>query len=418
MPEFASNAVFIAPAEEPYLGEATKVAMTADQRANGFIPEKPIAAEHINHELNALTTRATTVEADVEAAEAQITRVRELTLERALLRLHALDVTVDDTAESLGVVSAGVPIIEPFSPAVVVKVNSTGVVLAYDSPDIDLGGVVASITSLVADAASNGTRIAAIGVGGNLATYSDNDGGSWSAGGNGIGGAVNRLVYNPFVNRFHSSGPGTGAVYTSPDIATNWTSEGAGFSQPFSIAVLGSGSADPGRLVVLGNSGDAPRFSYSIASSGGAAFITTSTVPPANAADADEPGDLAGCPIIARAALGSAVYHVMRCDSGARIRTNRSNNGLTWTAGPVLLAPAGTVFNSRPRLLACQTTGMFVIVAPLDNGGTALYSSRDFTAWSGPAVVRSLPIAAFGLASGRLFATHNGVIYASDSARY
>ena len=61
---------------------------------------------------------------------------------------------------------------------------------------------------------------------------------------------------------------------------------------------------------------------------------------------------------------------------------------------------------------------MFVIVAPLNNGTTALYASKDFVSWTGPAAVKSLATPAWALAGGRLFCTRDGAIYASDSARY
>lgn len=62
MPDFATNPNYIAPVVAPYLGEPTKVAMTEAQRANGFVPGQPFAAEHLNHELNAITARATALE--------------------------------------------------------------------------------------------------------------------------------------------------------------------------------------------------------------------------------------------------------------------------------------------------------------------------------------------------------------------
>lgn len=61
MPDFASNPSFVGPLPEPsdqYEGQPTKVAMTEAQRANGFVPDQPIAAEHLNAELNALSARA------------------------------------------------------------------------------------------------------------------------------------------------------------------------------------------------------------------------------------------------------------------------------------------------------------------------------------------------------------------------
>lgn len=349
------------------------------------------------------------------ARRRDVARSSNVVLERALLRFQALDVTVDDTAESLGAITTGFGG-DSTKPTLVVKVDSTGVVLAHDDSVIDQGGPLASITSLVADcAASTAGRAVAIGVGGQRNAYTDNDGGTWSAGGNGVAGAVQFIVYDGIGDQFLCGGSGTGSVYRSPDASTDWTSAASQFSQPFGLAVLGLG-ASSGDVVCLGNLGSEPRFSVS--TDAGASFSTAGTTPPANAADADEPGDLRGCQTVLRDDLGSSVYHIMRCDSGARIRTNTSQDGLTWTAGTVITAPTGAAFDSRPRLLIDQVLGLFVIVAPLDNGTTALYASRDFVSWTGPAAVRSLATAAWALAGGRLFCTRDDAIYASDSARY
>lgn len=343
-----------------------------------------------------------------------IARYSNVVVERALLRFSALDVTVDDTAESLGVISTGL-LGDPTKPTLVVKVDSTGVVLAHDDSVVDRGGVIASVTSLVADAASNGARHMAIGVGGRRAAYTDDDGGSWTQAGNGIGGAVQFAVYDGVGGNFICGGSGTGSVYLSPDVATDFTSTASQFSAPLGIAALTNGN-----LVILGNSGSAPRFSVSV--DGGASFSTAGTTPPANAADADEPGDLRGCQFVLANSLGASVYHVMRCNSGARLRTNYSADGLTWTAGEVFeksaLFASGASFSSRPKLLVDQTHGLFVIVAPLDNGTTALFASRDFVSWTGPAAVKSLAVAAWGIGGGRVFCTRDGAVYASDSARY
>lgn len=353
------------------------------------------------------------------ARRRDVARSSNVVLERALLRFQALDVTVDDTAESLGAITTGFGG-DPTKPTLVVKVDSTGVVLAHDDSVIDQGGPLASITSLVADcAASTAGRAVAIGVGGQRNAYTDNDGGTWNAGGNGVAGAVQFIVYDGLGDQFLCGGSGTGSVYRSPDASTNWTSAASQFSQPFGLAVLGLG-ASSGDVVCLGNSGSEPRFSVS--TDAGASFSTAGTTPPANAADADEPGDLRGCQTVLRDDLGSSVYHIMRCNSGARIRTNTSQDGLTWTAGTVLessvLFASGDTFASRPRLLIDQVLGLFVIVAPLAGGKTALFASRDFVSWTGPAAVKSLATAAWALAGGRLFHTRDGAIYASDSARY
>lgn len=337
---------------------------------------------------------------------------------RALLRMHKLDITVDDTAESMGAISTGF-LGDPSAPTLVVKVDSTGVVLAHDDSEVDQGGPLASITSLVADCASDGARHVAIGVGGQRAAYTDNDGGSWSAAANGIGGAVEFLIYDGIGAQFICGGSGTGSIYRSPDASTVWTSTASQFSAPLGLAALTNGT-----LVILGDnsggSGNEPRFSVS--TNGGTSFSTAGTTPPANAADAAEPGDLRGCQIVLTpigAGRGAKAYHIMRCDSGARIRTNTSADGLAWTAGTTITPPTGNTFASRPRLLIDQTLGLFVIVAPLtDEGVTAVYASRDFVTWTGPAAFKSLATPAWALAGGRLFRTRDGAIYASDSLRY
>lgn len=347
-----------------------------------------------------------------QVASPLVQAASKVTIERTLLRLHRLDVTVDDTAESLGAISTGI-LGDPSKPTLVVKVDSTGVVLAYDDGVVDQGGVIPSVTSLVADAASDGSRIVAMGVGGQRGAYTDNDGGSWTAVANGVAGAVQFIVRDGIGGNFICGGSGTGSVYRSPNASTTWTSTPSEFSQPFGLAALTNGT-----LVILGNSGAQPRFSVS--NDAGASFSVAGTTPPPNATDADEPGDLRGCQFELVHGFGTKAYHIMRCDSGARIRTNTSTTGLTWTAGAILTAPIGAAFASRPRLLIDQdqALGLFVIVAPLDNGTTALYASRDFVTWTGPAAVKSLATAAWALAGGRLFCTRDGSIYASDSARY
>jgi hypothetical protein len=51
--EWASNTNFASTASGEYDGEATKVDAEPGIRANGFVPEEPIAVEHVNHEIGA-----------------------------------------------------------------------------------------------------------------------------------------------------------------------------------------------------------------------------------------------------------------------------------------------------------------------------------------------------------------------------
>ncbi len=335
---------------------------------------------------------------------------------RSALRLRPLMfgadlLATDDLAESMAatVKNPSAAIING-DPAVLIKVDSTGVFQAYDGPEVDQGGALASVTSLVRDAAASGDFIVAIGVGGNLNAYSANGGGAWSAGVAGIGGAVERIIYSPEGDIFITAGSGTGSVFRRTDpSASTWSSAASGFAAPFALAAFGADASSPGRVVCLGNSGDEPRFSTS--DDDGATFAVEATTVP-NPGDFAEAGDMQGAPFVTE-----NIFHIARVTSGASIRLHVSPDGEAWTLRATLSA-SGFVFNSRPRLLMDQGTGLLVIVGPTDGGTDALYASVDEGVnWVGPCHVKAVGIFGYAVAGGRLFQTRNAMIYQSDGAR-
>jgi hypothetical protein len=342
------------------------------------------------------------------------TAARELSdLRDAALRFHVLDMQGDTVDDGSDFMAAAQLLGKPYELITLVKAGTNDVfAVAPDEPrSFPAGGDVPSITASVQEAANNGTRLVVIGTGGNLNAYSDNQGGSWTAGAAGVGGAVQYLVWSPANalagggSKFFSGGSGTGSVYKTPTPSTVWTSIGSAFPDVKGLAVLGGATANNGYVVALGASGGKPRFSVLTDGGNGADF--TGTQQPPNAALADEAGSIAGAASVS--GIGDYVYHVMRTDSGARLRLARTSDGTTWSAGPTptIEKPSGVTFTGQPRLLIDQNMGLMVIAVPVDAaGGTiALYVSRDFETWVGPAIVNAGGVSALAVAGGRVMYT-------------
>lgn len=320
------------------------------------------------------------------------------------ISLGAAGITVDDTSDFMAATQERNNV---HHPVVLFKAGTNDVwrVFSGDWRIFEAGGDVPSITSAIRDAASSGARLVVIGTGGNLNAYTDDNGAAFTAGAAGIGGAVQYLVYMPpnslagGGDAFLCAGSGTGSVYSSPDAATVWDSLASGFAAVQGLAVLGGDTANKGYCVALGNSGSAPRMSLLTDGANGADF--SGSIAPPNAATADEPGSIAGCPNVT--GNGDYVYHVMRCDSGARLRTNRSDDGFTWTAVGSIEPPSGITFTATPRLMICQNTGLMVIAVECDMlSKTAVYASLDFERWVGP-IMCTGQVSAFCVAGGRVF---------------
>lgn len=340
-------------------------------------------------------------------------RRAESELRAAALRFSVLDLqgnVLDDTADAMG---ASQLLNKPNTGIVLFKAGTNDVF--YVPPDdpraFSAGGDVPSITASVRDAANNGSRIVVIGTGGNLNAYSDNEGASFSAGAAGIGGAVQYLVYSPTNaltgggDKFICGGSGTGSIYKTTTPSVVWTSVASGFAAVQGLAVLGGSTVAKGWAVVLGTAGGQAEFSFS--ADNGVSW-TVGARPP-NSALADETGSLAGAPSVA--GVGDYVYYVARSGSGARLRLARSIDATTWVETGTIERPfgAGAVFSGAPRLMIDQNMGLFVIAVPCAaaGGSIALYASRDFETWIGPAIVYAGDVGAFAVAGGRVMFTQS-----------
>jgi hypothetical protein len=298
-----------------------------------------------------------------------------------------------------------------------IKDQDDDLFLVHSESDVWLeqdAAAMASITADVREAASNGSIVVIIGTGGNRNAYHTGSG-DWQAGGT-TGGALQFLAYSPpnalpdGGDLFYAGGNGNGSVNSSPDAATNWTVTATGFSDVRGIAILGAaGGSSAGYAVVLGQSGVQPRFALSVS---GGNSVWSGTQQPPDAATAESPGTLCGAP----QSPNSAVYHAMHCNGGARIRTAYAEDGFTWQSGTTIEAPAGLSFSATPRMIQCQTTGLFVLLAPVTVTQLVLYVSRDFVTWSDPRLLTAVTTA-FGVAGGRIFYTTGGVsrIFASEA---
>ena len=108
---------------------------------------------------------------------------------------------------------------------------------------------------------------------------------------------------------------------------------------------------------------------------------------------------------------------------GAGLETRVTADGVTWLTTETLVPPDGTTFavSGNPRFLVCPDTRLAVIVAPLASGFLALYASMyvggsiSDAVWVGPQIIGpSFSVNAFAIAGGRLFATRNDMVFASD----
>ncbi len=364
---FATNTDY---ATGPDVGTPTKVDPSSD--ADGFIKGVVAAPQHVNYMLSAQSAVGR------RAFQLAALRLREVRRE---------GVTPTDTAESMAAAQ-----VDPTKFIIVIK-TAEAFGISDGGPFAALG-VPASITSLVADAASNGTRIVAVGTGGNRTTYSDDDGSTWSAGGN-LSSTGRRVVWNDFANVFVAAHL-TSAVSRSGN-GTTWIIDGASLVDPDGgLAVLSNG-------VTIGLSSTTPGTIRR--SPNGTGFSSVGSVP--DVGDLDENGSVAGN-------NGDTVYHVARFSAGTELQVSYSVDGTTFTVSATLSPPGTATFASRPRLMMCQNTGLLVIVAPLSSGKAALYASLDGVDWVGPDIINDPGVDAFACAGGRLLATFNSQLFAAD----
>ena len=132
----------------------------------------------------------------------------------------------------------------------------------------------------------------------------------------------------------------------------------------------------------------------------------------ANAAAADNRGCMAGN-------NGTLVYHAASLNTGATIQVGSSSDGATWATAASILPPGSSSFSGQCRLLMCPNTGLLVLASATTSAQMAIYASTNGTDWVGPHVLFPNPgVDAFAVAGGRLFATMNDMLFASDGIGY
>jgi hypothetical protein len=210
MVDFASNALYIAPVVEPYLGEPTKVAPTDAQRANGFVPEQPFAAEHLNYELNLLS--------------------------KGLPTLHEGAALCNLVARTSGVATGLGGICWDEQTDQFIAVGASGVILTSPHGRQWTSRTSGVATELVA-VASNSSIIVAVGASGVIRTSPD--GVTWTGRTSGTAARLNAVTWFAAASLFIVVGSG-GVILTSPDGIT-WTSRTSGTAVDL-VGVTSNGS--------------------------------------------------------------------------------------------------------------------------------------------------------------------------------
>jgi len=364
----------------PDTGTPTKVDPAS--AANGFIKGVIAAPQHVNFHLDVLSSAG------------------RLAVKMAALRMRQLR----QDGETIDDVSAGITAISRNGSRaiVVVKANTNGVFLVTDIDRFGLGGTVHAITSLVSCSARGGIRMVVGGTGGNNNSFSDNNGASWAAGG-AMGAAPQDMIYNGVHATFVAVYTGGTVGQWSAD-AVAWAGGVTGLDIPAggvgSIAWLANGDT----LICGIDAGDP---AFSVSTDGGATWGPSGGTVPSSATHQDQ-GWIAG------ADGKNEVLHLGRTGVQSLV-LSASTDGSVWTTRATISIVPESLDGDQCRLLWCPDTGLLVIAAPLATGVTALYASADSgLTWTDPLFARSIPIAAFSIAGGRLFCTEDDMLFASD----
>lgn len=328
------------------------------------------------------------------------------------IRLEGTSIT--DTTENMGAITVG------NGSVIAIKTDVSWWVGDWSRPEAV--GPVNGIDTGVRDVARSTVsgRLVAIGLdstvgaGGGAASYSDDDGGSWIDGSDGTGLHPHRIMYSPSGDRFVISladddnvwltddGTTTGGAFPATGLATGEATNGLAI-----ITETLPGPITIETIVILGSlTGAVGRPAFRKTQDGGTTWSAASQL---NAGVYTGIGCLCGN-------NGTTIYHLGILTGGASLRVSSSTTGTVWTTAATLHAPTGTTFSgTAPRIMQCADTGLLVIVAPLASGLLAIYGSLDGTTWVGPQLLgASFNLNAFALAGGKLFATRNDQLFASD----
>jgi hypothetical protein len=372
------------------VGTPTKVDPGAALAAQGFVPG-PVGAQHVNYQLAAGVAQAK----------------RACTVNP--LRLHRLNVTAADGSDFIAAVQ-----ITQGLPVVAIKTDTDGVLHVFDN-DLPLeAGTVASITNSCIGAAWDGAdRIVAIGNGGNLNCFSDDNGVTWSSGG-ALGGFCQDIVWNDTLGLFLALNA-TGVTVRRSTNGVAWASASTSHSTSSlgGIAVLSSG-----RTVVCGIDGGLfPRMSIS---DNATAWSDSGGFPADGGISFLGEGYICGNG-------GDLVWHAgLRGSPASGLRISSSPDGVTWTTvadfttGADNVPPAAAQPNtSCVRMLCCQNTGLLVVLCTklASNVCWAIASADGGATWSDPAFFPNASLTGsmnnFALAGGKLFHTIDDAIEAS-----
>jgi hypothetical protein len=389
-----------------YLDAIGTVAVAANAGAIAAASAASAAALDAANDANAAALVAATRRAFTIAA----LHLRELRLEGG---------AITDTAESLAAVAL------PSGAIAALKTDVSLWVSDWSRPEslagVSSGSTIDGNVRAVARRTTDGRLVAigtdsTVGGGGSATAISTTDGASWSTGTNASGLDVHRIVWSENADRFVISlasepevwlsddGGSGGAAFPHSGLASSAVTNG--------LAVINQGTPTE-RILICGSlSGAIGRPAIRRSSDGGASWSSGAQFPAGLYTDI---GCLVGDGGVQAFWAGILV-------GGAGLDARVTADGVTWLTTETLVPPAGTTFaaSGNPRILVCPETRLAVIVAPLTSGFLALYASMyvgsiSDALWVGPQIIGpAFSTNAFAVAGGRLFATRNDMIFASD----
>lgn len=330
----------------------------------------------------------------LDAVKAIAVRVVKLALDPVLMRLRQINIPNPFTDED----ECMAALRQSNGPIMVLKSGTDDAQTLSDHDDLALPrGTVASITSLVTGLANNGSRMVAIGTGGNRCCFTVDFGENWAAGSD-LGATPERIIYNSTHSRFMVTYAAGVDVAQDVDAASTWAVVSSGLT----TAQGGIAHFSNGDTVVCGYDGGSA-VEMALSSDGGGSWAAAATVP--------NPGDYADSGTI-EGSGGTYIYHAGRTTAGNQIRICRTDDTMTWELLATLPAFGSILF--KPRMLVCPQTGVLVVLYRLSGGVVGQVSRDGGATWSDRMFYRSRFTNAFALASGRLFSTFDDALFATD----
>jgi hypothetical protein len=322
---------------------------------------------------------------------------RRPAVDAASLRLRLINTELPfvDAFGFLGVINS---LTAPSAIAIKSGAADTHYVFDGDDRGPSAGGSTTGLTSVLG-VARNGSRLVAIGAGGNRCNFSTNEGVAWSAGSDlGATPDMGGIIYNATHSRFMVTFGAGVNVAQDVDGASTWASVSSGLT----TAQGGIANFANGDTLVGGYDGGSA-VEMAVSTDGGDNWAPAATLP--NPGDYDDSGTIIGDG-------GALIYHAGRALVGTELRICATTDALSWTLLATITPPA--VLTIKPRILLCRETGVLVVVFASTNVTWAIVSRDGGVTWSDPAPYRTRFVQSFGLARGRLFSTFSTALYATD----